>query len=172
MKGKVKAGLGTLIGNAGEYYVVAELLKRNVIASLAPRNAPSFDVLATRGERTVRIRVKTKSEENPGWHFVAKRDGSIFKDLNNKNDFIVLVNLTRRTSDLAFYILPTVLVDRWLKEGFEQWLKTPGKKGQPHNPENRVRKLDLVKYEAELAVFRDNWDILWQEQVREAKDYE
>jgi hypothetical protein len=38
-KGKIKAGEGTLIGNAGEYYVVAELLKRSVIAALALRNA-------------------------------------------------------------------------------------------------------------------------------------
>jgi hypothetical protein len=38
----------SLIGNAGEYYVVAELLKRGVIAALAPRNAPAFDILATR----------------------------------------------------------------------------------------------------------------------------
>lgn len=103
MKGKIKAGQDTLIGNAGEYYVVAELLKRGVIASLAPRNAPSFDVLATKGERTVRIRVKTKSEENPGWHFVAKKDGSIFRDLQDEGDFIVLVNLTEMTRDLSFY---------------------------------------------------------------------
>jgi len=32
-KGKIKSGLGTLIGNAGEYYVVAELLKRGIIAA-------------------------------------------------------------------------------------------------------------------------------------------
>jgi hypothetical protein len=49
MKGRIKAGEGVLIGNAGEYYVVAELLKRGIIAALAPRNAPSFDILATKG---------------------------------------------------------------------------------------------------------------------------
>jgi hypothetical protein len=44
LKGKIKSGEGTLISNAGEYYVVAELLRRGIIASLAPRNAPAFDV--------------------------------------------------------------------------------------------------------------------------------
>ena len=67
MAGRIKSGEGTLIGNAGEYYVVAELLKRGVIAALAPRNDPAFDIIATKGSRTVRIRVKTKSAEyEPG----------------------------------------------------------------------------------------------------------
>jgi hypothetical protein len=38
--GKIKDGLGTLIGNAGEHYVMAELLKRGVITVLAPRYEP------------------------------------------------------------------------------------------------------------------------------------
>ena len=51
MAGRIKSGEGTLIGNAGEFYVAAELLKRGVIAALAPRNAPTFDILATKGGR-------------------------------------------------------------------------------------------------------------------------
>ncbi|MEW6717261.1 MAG: hypothetical protein AB1345_07150 [Chloroflexota bacterium] len=35
MSGKIKAGLGALIGNAGEHYVMAELLKRGIVAALA-----------------------------------------------------------------------------------------------------------------------------------------
>lgn len=75
MNGKIKAGLGALIGNAGEYYVMAELLKRDIIAALAPRNAPGFDILATKGVKTVRIRVKTKSENYDIWQYSAKKDG-------------------------------------------------------------------------------------------------
>jgi len=45
--GRIKEGKGTLIGNAGEYLVVGELLKRDIIAAPAPRNNPGFDVLAT-----------------------------------------------------------------------------------------------------------------------------
>jgi Holliday junction resolvase-like predicted endonuclease len=81
LKGKIKVGEGTLIGNAGEYYVVAELLRRGIIAALAPRNAPALDVLATKGKITVRIRVKTKSHDNTGWHYVTKKNGSIFRNL-------------------------------------------------------------------------------------------
>jgi hypothetical protein len=35
MKGRIKAGEGSLIGNAGEHYVMAELLKRGIVAALA-----------------------------------------------------------------------------------------------------------------------------------------
>lgn len=95
MAGRIKSGEGTLIGNAGEFYVAAELLKRGgVIAELAPRNAPAFDILATKGKRTVRVRVKTKSAEYTDWQWMVKKDGQIFRDLGSKEDFTVLVNLT------------------------------------------------------------------------------
>ena len=41
---KIKSGEGTLIGNVGEYYVVAKLLRQSKIAALAPRNTPAFDL--------------------------------------------------------------------------------------------------------------------------------
>jgi len=78
MKGRIKAGEGPLIGNAGEYYVVAELLKRGIVAALAPRNAPSFDILTTRGNRTVKIRVKTKYQEYSVGNGLLKRVAASF----------------------------------------------------------------------------------------------
>jgi len=61
MAGRIKEGRGNFIGNAGEHYVMAELLKRDITSALAPRNAPAFDILAAKDEKTVRIRVKTKT---------------------------------------------------------------------------------------------------------------
>ena len=120
MKGRIKAGEGARIGNAGEYYVVAELLKRGIVATLAPRNAPSFDILATKENRTVRIRVKTKSQEYSDWQWVAKKDGSIFRNLSEDGDFTVLVDLAMETKDLKFYVVPTYQIEAWLKEDFEK----------------------------------------------------
>lgn len=156
--GKIKAGEGTLIGNAGEHYVMAELLKRGVIAALAPRNAPAFDILATRGEKAVRIRVKTKSEEYDYWQWNVKKDGAIFRHLSTQSDFIVLVNLTNETKDLSFYIARTTDVDGWLKADFDRWLNTPGKKGQKRAATNPKRHLGYSKYKGEL---KSDWDVLW-----------
>ena len=138
MKGRIKAGEGALIGNAGEYYVMAELLKRGIIAALAPRNAPSFDILATSNNRTVKIRVKTKSQEYPDWQYSVKKDGSIFRDLSKDGDFTVLVDLTMTTKDLKFYIVPTCRINVLLKNDFEEWVNAPGKNNQPQK-KNRGR---------------------------------
>lgn len=34
-----------MIGNAGEYFVCAELCKRNILALITPKNNPLFDIL-------------------------------------------------------------------------------------------------------------------------------
>ncbi|SMB98810.1 hypothetical protein SAMN00808754_2558 [Thermanaeromonas toyohensis ToBE] len=140
----------------------AELLKRGIIAALAPRNAPSFDVLATHDGRTVKIRVKTKSEENPGWHFLAKKDGKVFRDISQDDDFVILVNLSMDVKNLEFYIIPTNEVNTWLEEDFKRWVESPGKNGRPHDPNNKVRKLNVVEYQERLRKYLNNWDILWQ----------
>lgn len=161
MKGRVKAGQGTLVGNAGEHYVMAELLRRGVIAALAPRNAPGFDILAAKAEKTIRIRVKTKSEESGGWQWVAKRDGTLFRFLGPKDDFTVLVDLANITRDLAFYVLPTFVLNEWLVAEFEAWKATPGKRGQPHNPNNTLRHFGAAAHAPQLQQYRDAWDLLW-----------
>lgn len=162
MAGRIKSGEGTLIGNAGEFYVAAELLKRGVIAALAPRNAPAFDILATRGLKTVRVRVKTKSAEYTDWQWVVKKDGAIFRDLASKNDFTVLVDLTRETKDLSFFVVPTSVLNRWLVADFEQWVSTPGKNGRPHDPSNKKRHLNQPRFAERLATYLHNWESLWQ----------
>src|ERR1041384_1141929 len=127
MTGKIKAGLGSFIGNAGEHYVVAELLKRDAVAALAPRNAPAFDILASRADRVVRLRVKTKSEQYDMWQWNAKDDGTVFRQLSKHNDFTVLVNLTQDHHKLRFFVVPTITVNKWLMADFKEWLRAPGK---------------------------------------------
>jgi hypothetical protein len=160
MKGRIKAGEGTLIGNAGEYYVMAELLKRGVVAALAPRNAPSFDILATKDNRTVRIRVKTKSHEYHVWQWMVKKDGSIFRNISKGGDFTVLVSLAMENKDLGFYVVPTYKIDEWLKEDFDEWVKRPGQNNRPHDPKNPKR--NLSQEQKGLSRYLSQWDILWE----------
>jgi hypothetical protein len=161
MKGRIKAGQGTLIGNAGEHYVVAELLKRGVIAALAPRNAPAFDILAANLDKTIRIRVKTKSEEYDDWQWMAKKDGSIFRNLAEHSDFTVLVNLALDVHQLTYFIVPTPILNKWLTDDFEEWVRTPGVRGRPHDPGNKKRNLAYPRHRRQLSEYENNWDILW-----------
>jgi len=162
MSGRMKAGEGSLIGNAGEYYVMAELLKHRIIAALAPRNAPSFDILATKGNRSVRIRVKTKSAEYSVWQWAVKKDGSIFRDLSEQGDFTVLVDLAMETKDLKFYVVPTHQINAWLKRGFEKWISTLGRNNRPRSKTNPKRNLNQKTYARVLSEYLNQWDKLWE----------
>lgn len=159
VKGHIKRGDGPLIGNAGEYAVMSELLKNGFIAAQAPRNARAFDILATKGHAIARIRVKSKTEGYEEWQWVAKRDGTIFPDLQDEQDFVVLVNLKLNTPERNdYFIVPTRQVDAWLREDFERWLAAPGRRGQPHDPNNPKRHLSMTKFAKELERFREAWD--------------
>ncbi len=159
--GKIKSGQGTLIGNAGEYYVMAELLKRGVVAGLMPRNAPAFDIIATKGDKAARIRVKTKSAQYDYWRWVTKKDGTLFKELSQTADFTVLVDLAEETKDMAFFIVPTKVVEEWLREDFERWASTPGKRGQQRDRENKIRAISQQARSELLEPYGNAWDSLW-----------
>ncbi len=60
---------------------------------------------------------------------------------------------------LAFFVVPTRTVNKWLVTDFKNWLETPGKGGRPHSPTNKKRHLF---YSSNLEPFREKWDILWQ----------
>ena len=159
MIGKIKSGQGTLIGNAGEYYVIAELLKRGVVAALAPRNAPDFDILATKDGQMVCLRVKTKSEEWGFWQWNARDDGTVFKNIRTKGDFVVLVDLSKETKNMQYFIAATHDLAEWLEADFHEWLAEPGKRGKPHSEQNKKRHLHLSKYHSKLST---DWDIIWR----------
>ncbi|NIQ82346.1 MAG: hypothetical protein GTN93_30575 [Anaerolineae bacterium] len=163
MPGRIRAGEGTLIGNAAEYYVVAELLSRGIIAALAPRNAPDVDILAAQrnARKTVRIRVKSKSEPHNDWQWVIKKDGTILRNIFESGDFVILVNLKGECQRPDFYIVPTASVDCWLRETFDKWVAAPGKNGRPHDPTNKKRHLTYSHYKEQLAEFKEDWDSLW-----------
>ena len=183
MTGAIKQGLGTFIGNAGEHYVMAELLKRRIVAGLAPRNTPGVDVLASKGIETVRIRVKTKTVRAKEWRWNVKVPKGIqdkwqaysagllkqeklaecfpeaialtpFTDVSETADFCVLVAIGE---GIEYYILPTTQVERILQRGFECWVTTPGAKGQQRSVANKDRRMG-PEYVAEAKA---NWNTLW-----------
>ena len=71
---KRKSGIPT--GNAGEYFVMGELLRRGLDAQLADRNTKGYDLLVGRsGQRTLR-KVQVKTARSRSW-WVNRAD---FKD--------------------------------------------------------------------------------------------
>ena len=153
-----KAGLTSIVGSAGEYLVMGELLRRGTLAGLAPRNAPGFDVLASDGHRTVHVRVKTKlSGKNWQWNAQSgKWFAPVFRN-RARNDYSILVDLRQR--DVAsFFVVKTSKLEKWLQESHRRWLRRPGKRGQRHAADNKKRILD--ESTALKKIRRNNWGVL------------
>jgi hypothetical protein len=157
--GLIKAGKGALIGNAGEYFVVGELLRRK-IAALAPRNAPGFDVIATEGSKSADIRVNTKTDAASSLVWNIKKDGSIFRDVS-ENDVTVLVDLRYASFPAGYSVFRTLQIERTLGRAFETWLQAPGREGHGHSPQNPQRRFGHNPGEPQmLQDARDRWEII------------
>jgi hypothetical protein len=92
-KGDVKAGKSSIIGTTGEYFVMAELLRRGWVAGQTPRGAPDFDILAIKGARRILVRVKTKTEDSKLFRWNLRKDGRFFGAVAGENDFCILVDI-------------------------------------------------------------------------------
>jgi hypothetical protein len=160
---------GAEIGIAGEYFVQAELTRRGWMAALTARNNRAFDILAKCGERHASIRVKTKTSAFKLFQWNAKPNGDIFLEMDAKQDFCALVDIPEaRDESPTYYIVPTPVIDKWLRDDFNTWVNTPGAKGQQRAKDNKRRLFyvddDSSKlshgYRVKLAKYVGAWDLL------------
>ena len=130
----------TIVGAAGEYHVLSQLLRRGWIAALAPDGAPNMDILVTdeNNQKLCAIQVKTRRDigGDKGWHMKPKHETMFADDL-----FYVFVDVGKQPSDTTVsYILPSRVVADCIRDCHRVWLDTPGKGGRPHKDSN-VRRL-------------------------------
>ena len=166
----------TLIGAAGEYHVLSQLLRRGWIAALAPEGAPNMDILVTdeNNEKLCAIQVKTRRDigSDRGWHMKPRHERIVADDL-----FYVFVDVGKHPSDpTVLYILRSSVVADCIQRCHRVWLDTPGKGGRLRKDSN-VRRLlpdhSNIKPVTEegtnvinqygpgwLEPYRENWSIL------------
>ena len=130
----------TIVGAAGEYHVLSQLLRRGWIAALAPDGAPNMDILVTdeNNDKLCAIQVKTRRDTggDKGWHMRRKHETMIADDL-----FYVFVDVGKQPSDpTTSFILPSKVVAECIGLCYKVWLNTPGKGGKPRN-DNEMRRL-------------------------------
>jgi hypothetical protein len=156
-------------GNAGEFFVLAELTRRGWTAALTARNNRAYDILAKRGEEFAAIRVKTKTSSFTLFQWNAKPNGSIFLEMTEHHDFCVLVDVPdEEDGHPAYYVVPTPVIDKWLRDDFHTWVTTPGAKGQQRDADNKRRLFyvddDASKlshgYQQKLAPYKNGWRLL------------
>ncbi len=117
-------------------------------------NCPNTDILCSdvRGTRFAHVQVKTFV---PG-----SRTCSVGLKAEHEygpNFFWVLGGIPAPESKLPFgyYIIPSREMALNVREGHDLWLKTPGKRGQPHSAETTIRTVQLPP-----RVHRNGWSIV------------
>ncbi|MCB1552351.1 MAG: hypothetical protein KDJ14_00985 [Xanthomonadales bacterium] len=158
----------TLLGAAGEYYVMSQLLRRGFIAALAPAGVPNADIVVTDevGDRLCAVQVKSRVEKGSdgGWHMRDKHESVISPHL-----FYVFVDFGKSIDTAArSFVIPSETVASALRRSHALWLATPGKKGQQRR-DSKVRRL-LPDYDSVglsighgagwMDVYREGWELL------------
>jgi hypothetical protein len=155
----------TILGAAGEHFVMSQLLRRNMIAALAPTGVPNADIVVTDklGDRLCAVQVKVRRDigSDGGWHMGEKHETLISPNL-----FYCFVDFGKTLTDQPkSWVLPSEIVANAIKAMYGHWLVTPGKKGQPHKDGNLRRFLPEYKPMPEyklgwLSPYFENWGSL------------
>ena len=156
----------TLTGAAGEHFVMSELLRRDIIAALAPAGVPNCDIVVTdlSGERLYAVQVKTRRGKGAdrGWHMGRKHEA-----LTSASLFYCFVDFAIGTGMPPFtYVVPAPVVATALADCHREWLAQPGARGQVRNDGDFRRflpdysHLNLGRYEdGWLEPYRDAWQM-------------
>lgn len=150
MKQRSSRRIHTITSAAGEYFVAAQIMKIGGVASLAPKNTPGVDVLATSldGNRFANIQVKTK-QHGRDWPLGNK------PIVPNEHLFYIFIDL--RGPYQEYYIVPSKLLYKLVEIPFLEWKNAPTRSGGVRVSKLRVLREKQLK---QLKEYRDNWRIL------------
>jgi hypothetical protein len=159
----------TQIGLAGEFYVLAQLVQHNLVATLTLANTKGVDILVANPElnRLFKIEVKTTAsgprygsifanEPCYAWPMSAKHECLIGEDL-----FYCFVVLRECTQLPRFFIVPSLYVATYVREQHAYWLRTRQK--PVANTNMRLFRIPA----SDPLGFENNWGVLAGEAVQE-----
>lgn len=96
---KKKSGIPT--GNAGEYFVMGELLRQGFDAQLADRNTKGYDLLVGHSEDSSLRKVQVKSVRDPPWYVnLTHFEGSLLDQVT----IYVLVGKQNNNKPVRFFV--------------------------------------------------------------------
>lgn len=130
-----------IIGNAGEHYIMCQLLRRGWVAALAPTGVPNMDIIVTDKDsrKLCSISVKTRRDigGDKGWHMGAKHERISAPDL-----FYCFIDFGKGPTDAArCYVVPSNVVSEVIAVSHKAWHRQPGKRGQALKAETNMRRL-------------------------------
>ena len=153
----------TLLGAAGEHFVVSELLRRGYIGTIAPQGVPNADILVPNigGARLCSIQVKSRRDigSDGGWHMNVKHES-----LHSDKLFYCFVDFGKTENKRPkVYVVPSGIVANVVTSSHKQWLADPGKRGQPHRDSKVRRFLPAYKHIPYPTGWLDKYKDAWHQ---------
>jgi len=159
----------TQIGLAGEFYVLAQLVQRNLIATFTLANTKGVDILVSNSElnRLFKIEVKTTGNnphrellflDEPCYHWAMTAKHETLADLNLFYCFVALRGFTQLPK---FFIVPSFYVAMYVREQHLYWLRTRQK--PVTNTTMRRFRIPI----SDPLGFENNWGIFAGEMVQD-----
>jgi len=151
-----------LTGIAGVYFVAAELSQRGYIATLTLGNTDCVDILASNidGSKIVSIQVKTNSPDSyeTSWHMSRKHE-----NISSLNLFYVFVHLNGEGKTPNFYIVPSEIVAKYVKEIYPEFRKNSTPENIKKSRESDLRFFELYDegfFKGKVEKYHNKWENL------------
>jgi hypothetical protein len=146
----------TILGAAAEHYVMCQLLRRQMIAALAPAGVPDADIIVSDriGSTLAAIQVKARRNigTDRGWHMKEKHETMVRTLL-----FYSFVDFGKAVMDAPkCWVVPSKIVASILALSHKTWLARPGVNGRRHNPTVMRRFLPDYSH-LELQNYQEGW---------------
>lgn len=158
----------TVLGAAGEHYVMSLLLRHGFIAALAPVGVPNCDIVVTDdiGDRLCAVQVKTRVDKGSdgGWHMSRKHES-----ISSPGLFYAFLDFGKTlTAPPVCYVVPSAVVADAVARSHATWLSQPGKRGQERKdgdlrrfmPDYTKVGLDIGRGPGWLDLYREAWHTL------------
>ena len=146
------------LGNAGEFYVLAQLAQRGYIAGKTDDGQTLIDVIATDPEslNTVNIQVKTRTIDGKisPW-LMSEKNEKVFEKL-----WYVVVEVGDDDVLPNFFIFSSKEVSDSIKQRLIDYLAKPKKDGTPRKGGGSIRHFEpSEEFKAER---KNNWEIMFK----------
>jgi hypothetical protein len=160
---------------AGEFAVLSQLALRDYNANMTLGNTKGVDILVSdpRTNKMYQLEVKTNFKNSRNKPSVSKIHGKavsawIMKEENGKTEnpnlFYCFVNISKDTNSFKYYIIPSKVVAKYIREECDLWIKVKTKQGDKFKiTEMRNFRLGVAdeKYPIETPIaeqYENNWD--------------
>jgi hypothetical protein len=149
-------------GSAAQFFVAAELCRRDLVAVVTMGNTPNTDILCSNPEGTkfVHIQVKTYVPGNKTVTVGAKAE----KDFGQSFIWVLAgIPLAKSDAEFEYYIVPSSVVAVNVAEAHAMWLSDAGKNGRDRQDSN-VRTINIppsASYSGwRIDEYKNKWDII------------